>query len=307
MGLVEMAKAGAAALPMAGRLPFLPGGGGEIPELELRLDPAPADLDRLAAYAEVCGFTLRGTLPVTWPHIPAFDLHMRIVTAGRFPFGPMGLVHIANEITQRRPIRVEEPIRVSARTTSLVEHPKGRAFTLVTEARVGDELAWEERSTMLKRGGGSGGSGGAQSGSAGAKTSKTTGANGKDRERAQPDSALPVAAWWRLPGDLGARYAAVSGDRNPIHMHTLTAKPFGFPGAIAHGMWTKARCLAALESELPDSYTVSVEFGKPVVLPCKVGFGFERDANGSIDFHVAPGRSTGKSKGTHLKGSIRPL
>ena len=31
----------------------------------------------------------------------------------------------------------------------------------------------------------------------------------------------PVDAQWRLPGDLGRRYAAVSGDRNPIHMHAL--------------------------------------------------------------------------------------
>ena len=37
-------------------------------------------------------------------------------------------------------------------------------------------------------------------------------------------------------------------------MHSLTAKPLGFPAAIAHGMWTKARCLAALESRLPDAF-----------------------------------------------------
>ena len=36
------------------------------------------------------------------------------------------------------------------------------------------------------------------------------------------------------------------------------ARLFGFPRAIAHGMWTKARCLAALEGRLPDAYTVDV-------------------------------------------------
>src|SRR5215218_5567879 len=77
---------------------------------------------------------------------------------------------------------------------------------------------------------------------------------------------------WKLGGDLGRRYAAVSGDRNPIHMHSLTAKPLGFPSAIAHGMWTKARCLAALESKLPDAFEVDVRFRKPVLLPARVEF-----------------------------------
>jgi hypothetical protein len=51
---------------------------------------------------------------------------------------------------------------------------------------------------------------------------------------------------WRLAGNLGRRYGAVSGDRNPIHLYPVTAKAFGFPTNIAHGMWTKARSLAAL-------------------------------------------------------------
>lgn len=309
MGLVEMTKAGAAALPGVGRLPFLPGGGGDIPDLELRLDPAVSDVEALADYARVCGFTLRGTLPVTWPHISAFDLHMRILTDGRFPFGPMGLVHIANEITQHRPIEAGEAIAVSARTSALVAHPKGRAFSLLSEARVGDELVWEERSTMLRRGGGSsaGSGNGAKSESAGSgNETSTTGERAHTSSgggRVRPGDSPPISAWWRLPGDLGARYAAVSGDRNPIHMHALTAKPFGFPGAIAHGMWTKARCLAALESTLPDSYTVKVRFGKPVVLPRTVGFGIEEAGQeGELDFYVVP-RS---GRGTHLTGSIRP-
>ena len=55
-------------------------------------------------------------------------------------------------------------------------------------------------------------------------------------------------------------------------MHSLTAKPLGFPAAIAHGMWTKARCLAALESRLPDAFAVDVRFRKPILLPARVEF-----------------------------------
>ena len=111
----------------------------------------------------------------------------------------------------------------------------------MTEVTVGGELAWESVSTMLRRGKGD--------------------ADGEARARASPTAAgetPPASAEWKLGGDLGRRYAAVSGDRNPIHMHSLTAKPLGFPAAIAHGMWTKARCLAALESRLPDAFAVDV-------------------------------------------------
>src|SRR5213076_2448555 len=93
-----------------------------------------------------------------------------------------------------------------------------------------------------------------------------------DRKAGQEQHAAPNAVW-KLPGDIGRRYAAVSGDRNPIHLHPLSARLFGFPRAIAHGMWTKARALAAQEAELPDAYTTSVRFRKPILLPSRVEFG----------------------------------
>jgi acyl dehydratase len=75
-----------------------------------------------------------------------------------------------------------------------------------------------------------------------------------------------------VPGDIGRRYADVSGDRNPIHLHPLSAKAFGMPGAIAHGMWVKARCLAALEGTLPQALDVGLQFKAPMVLPAKAAF-----------------------------------
>jgi acyl dehydratase len=108
-----------------------------------------------------------------------------------------------------------------------------------------------------------------------------------------------VTATWRLPGDLGRRYASVSGDRNPIHIHPLSARLFGFPTAIAHGMWTKARCLAALDPRLPEGFTVEVEFKKPILLPATVDFS-EREEAGGIRFAVR-----GAGKGTpHLDGRV---
>ena len=76
---------------------------------------------------------------------------------------------------------------------------------------------------------------------------------------------------WRLGEGTGRRYAGVSGDWNPIHLHALTARPLGFPTAIAHGMYTYARVVAALGPAIRgEGVTSHVWFRKPVRLPSTV-------------------------------------
>jgi acyl dehydratase len=103
---------------------------------------------------------------------------------------------------------------------------------------------------------------------------------------------LPAVAEWRLAEDVGRRYAAASGDRNPIHLHPLTARLFGFPRAIAHGMWTVARCLAAHGT--PDSCHVRARFRAPVLLP------------GTVTYAARDGRFElrGREDRIHLTGDV---
>ena len=84
----------------------------------------------------------------------AFPLQLALMTDPSFPFRPIGLVHIANRITQHRPIRGAERLPIDVWATPVEDHPRGKQFSLRTEVRVGDELVWEEVSTNLKRGGG---------------------------------------------------------------------------------------------------------------------------------------------------------
>jgi acyl dehydratase len=280
------ARAAAPMIPGASLLPFVPGGGREIPDLELTLPDVRSDPDAVADYAKVCGFSLRGALPATYPHVLAFPLHMAVMADGSFPFGAVGLVHVENRIVQHRPIAIDERITLRVRPTKLEPHPRGRTFAIVTEAHVGGERVWEGVSTMLRRGGGS---------DPGAKPDRGRSPNGDD-------GLGEAASEWKLGGDLGRRYASVSGDRNPIHMHSLIAKPLGFPRAIAHGMWTKARCLAALESKLPDAFAVDVSFRRPVLLPGKVAFASQPDGDG-IGFAVRDA----SNGAPHLDGRVQPL
>jgi acyl dehydratase len=280
--LSMFARAGASMIPGAARLPFLGGRGHEVPELTLTLVDVATDRGRLADYDRVCGFTLRESLPPTYPHMLAFPLHLALMTDGRFPFPAIGLVHIANRLVQHRPIGAGELLALKVWADPLEYHPRGTQFTLRTEARVGDELVWEEHSTNLRRG---------RAGEPPPGAGENSGPAGVED--------LPASVTWRLPGDLGRRYGTVSGDLNPIHIHPLSARLFGFPAAIAHGMWTKARALAALESELPDAFTAEVAFKRPILLPATVQFA-EARSDGGIRFGVRDA-----NKGTpHLDGEL---
>jgi acyl dehydratase len=281
-------KAALGSIPGASLVPFLGIGGRskQIPTTTLVVPESRVDLDRLATYCRVCGFTLRDTLPPTYPHMLAFPLQMSLITEEDFPFGGIGLVHIANAITQHRPIRLGEALEVRVHATPLQGHPKGRQFSFISEVRASGEPVWESSSTTLSRGHGS-----------------DSTARDVEGHFAEIDfAALPAAAEWKLDAGLGRRYGAVSGDRNPIHMSEWTAKPLGFTRAIAHGMWTKARSLAALEASLPDALRAEVRFKKPIFLPGRVSFASAR-RDAEIDFAVRDAR-----RGTpHLEGILTPL
>lgn len=263
----------------------------EIPERTIEQPGIKVTPERLADFCRVTEFSLRDTLPPIYFNMLAFPLHMSLITAGDFPFPAIGLVHVENTIVQHRPVRVGEPLSLSVHATAIEPHPKGRQFSVITEARVGDELVASADSKYLRRGGGDK----QQNGKAQDGKKKTASAKTGSVE-------LPTIAEWRLPGDLGRRYAAVSGDRNPIHMHNLTAKAFGFPRAIAHGMWTKARCLAALDNRRPDAFTTHVNFRRPVLLPAKVAFAAAEQGDG-LAFALRDARKSTP----HLDGTIAPL
>ena len=276
-----MLKAALPVLPGAGLVPGVRKTGGDLPDLALTRHDVPVDRAHLAAYSEVCGFPLKETLPVTYPHLLAFGLHMAIMTDGSFPFPAIGTVHLENSITQHRPIQATERLQVTARPDHLRPHPKGTVFDLLTTVHSGGEPVWEETSTFLRIGKGD-------------RDAASSALDGLE----QPES---TGTSWRLAGDLGRRYAAVSGDHNPIHLYALTAKAFGFPRQIAHGMWSKARCLAALDGRLPDAVTTEVAFKKPVLLPGTVTFGSARRADGYAFALARP-----KDGKPHLLGRFRP-
>ena len=238
------------------------------------------DVDHLARYQQVCGFRVSHLLPPTYLHVLAFPLSLALMTERGFPFSLVGLVHVENSIKVARPVHAEEIVNMQVRAADLRAHRVGRQFDVLAEARVGADLVWSGRSTYLHR--------------------EKPPADRPARE--VPAPAAGVAAQVRVPADIGRRYAAVSGDRNPIHLSKVAARLFGFPRAIAHGMWLAARTLAAMEGRLPEAFAVDVAFKRPVLLPSTVTIDCASEAAGwALDVRSA------RSGKPHLAGTLTRL
>ncbi len=227
------------------------GGGTEVPDQVLERVVLP-DAEHVADYSAVCGFATSDELPVAYPHVLGFPLAMQLMTGRSFPLPVLGMVHVGNVITVHKPVPANAAVTVRVHAEGPFAHPRGAEVDLVTEVLLAEELLWHEASTYLSRG--------------------STIAEGRT-DTARPRTQWPVppatahAREVRISGDIGRRYGSVSGDRNPIHMHAIGARAFGFKQAIAHGMWTLANSLAVAGLPYAPPYRVSAAFRKPVYLP----------------------------------------
>jgi hypothetical protein len=245
------------------------------------------DPQRLADYDRVCGFTLRDPVPPTWLHVLTFPLHIHLLGGPESTIRLAGAVHASNRMRLHRPVAGTEVLDAAVRIENLRPHRRGAQLDVISEIRVGEELVWDGVSTYLAPG--------AKAGDA-LDDTVSSGSNSKDGF----EPVHPIATW-RLPSDLGRDYRRVSGDPNPIHTSRLAARAFGFARPIAHGMWTHARLLAALEPRLPEAYEIEATFARPILLPAKVGAWWRQEGE-----RWSAAVTTKDGVKPHLLASVRP-
>lgn len=222
-----------------------------IPDRVVELTGLRVDPDHLADYCRATGLRYSDTLPLTYPFILSFPLAMKLVVARDFPFVAVGAVHAQNLIERTRAISVSEPLDLRTHIENLREHPRGLMVDAVTEVSVGRELVWRQVTTFLHQ-------------------QKTSLSGGPKPEPKPEEAPPPPLRTLKVDQQMITRYANASGDHNPIHTSALGAKAFGFPKAIAHGMWSAATILSTVEGRIPEKVSYSVKFGKPVLLPATV-------------------------------------
>ncbi len=254
------------------------GGEAVLPQRALQREVG-LEAEAIGAYARLCGFAPEQGVPITAPHILAFPLQMRIMLGADFPYPAMGLVHLHNRIRQQARLNIGDRLTLTARAGRFLSHDKGQAFTLETTAVRDGATVWEGTSVYLRLG---------------------RPGQGDPAPVLTGDEADRLVEAWMVPADLGRRYARVSGDANPIHTSALGARLFGFRRAIAHGMWTKARAVAALSPQVPfDAAEVEAAFRAPLFLPGQAGL-YVGPSGASRDFEVRDA----KGARAHLRGRL---
>lgn len=237
--------------------------GEQLPELAASLHEVLPSYPDVRAYEDICGLphalgSESQQLPLIYPQIIAAPLHMQLLSHPDFPITSAGLVHLRNSITQHHTLPLYDRLTVTAKLGECREVEAGIEFDILTTTiDSSDKLLWEATTTILEK-----------------SSSKSSKSNGKKRERvpfASSISAPDQSMILKVPASQGRRYAAICKDFNPIHLHPVTAKLFGFPRAIAHGMWVLGRSLAEVIDFVPSSpCTLNVSFKRPVYLPSSV-------------------------------------
>lgn len=220
-----------------------------IPSHSVRLESLSFSPEHVEAYNRICGLPA-GTLALTYPQVVVAGLHIYVLLQKDYPYPLLGMVHLRNHIQQHQPLSIGNNYQVEVAIGDASKSPLGIEVPLHTRYFLNGECVWQATTTVLHR-------------------QKT-----RVPRAAMPPPPPAVTAQYvpfSAPEDIGRRYAPIAGDYNPIHQYALTAKAFGFDRAIAHGMWSLARCLGILLPSLPGTATeLSVQFKQPLLLPSDV-------------------------------------
>lgn len=261
---------------------FLKKGKGDLPDIAIQLENTTLTPDKVKKYNKICGFNHSIIVPATYIHAYIFPLHTYLLSQPDVPFPLPGLIHFANSIKQYRPLYIGEEFSVTCKLGNLIAHDKGQAFEILSYVDVHGKRIWEDVSIYLYKG---------------------KEGIGNILDWNQPilnDNCIKES--WSLYHNLGFEFAIASGDFNPIHLHPLTAKVFGFQRHIIHGMWSVGRILALLENRVPESFELTASFKTPIYLPASVIFRHEKTDEG-FNFDIVDHTQ----EKPHLKGYINKL
>lgn len=251
----------------------------------------------------------------------SLPLQLKMMVHKHFVFSPMGLVHVANRIKVGSLPNQSDELHLRTYFGEVYWHKKGWLFEVLTSANTNSNkgasqpqvlatsyyLAREKHIDVAR-----------------GKGNDLTKETPSDMSTPQNHSLVKSAPTWlsdisdkltmpfagaqslSFASNIGRKYATISGDYNPIHLHPISAKIFGFRSAIAHGMFSKALVLSRLGAELSfytGAFEVDTVFRQPICLPAKTLLSSQSVSNHVLDFALTS--TQGRKERCYLSGEIR--
>jgi acyl dehydratase len=222
----------------------LPGAGTELVRTSFRIDRL--DEAQLSRYNRALGYGA-DTLPVTFYYLLAQRAHLASMLQPGVPFRIAGMIHVANELAELRPLARDVALDLHTVVTVAPAQDNGAVHVLLeTRGEQGGEIIFTCLSDYLA-----------------VRGKRVPGA-----ARDHADAAGSELARWPLAPSAGRSYARVSGDWNPIHLWPWSARLAGMKAPIIHGMHTVGKACARLEAESGRRIaSVSARFKSPIALP----------------------------------------
>ena len=198
-------------------------------------------------------------VPLTLMYCLAQRVHLAQMLEDSFPWPAPGLVHVSNALEQHAPIQLGEDFVIDAHIKLPARGPKVSPRRLRPVFTVtfwqGDEkivTCVSEYQVMPKN--------------------QPKPAKPREVKVAEaPNDDWQELALWRLEAAEGRAYAKLSGDFNPIHLHPLLSRWFGFEQPIIHGMYMAGRAHAEIERKHQQPIQkIDVNFKRPVPMPSTI-------------------------------------
>ncbi|MCW8107380.1 MaoC/PaaZ C-terminal domain-containing protein [Alteromonas ponticola] len=208
------------------------------------------------SYCALVDWDEKNSLHPLYSQMMSLGLQMQCLADKRNPFPLLGLVHISNDVWQSMHLDRHLLLSLHAKLGELKAHPKGWVIDVIIEGHQQGTCVYRADASYLMR-------------IHAPHVAKGTQKQQKGRQVFW--ETYQHAAHVHIPDNIGRKYARISNDYNPIHLFTITAKLFGFKQAIAHGMWSLAKCYSLLETDKHETKNIhlNADFLKPVLLPAE--------------------------------------
>lgn len=210
---------------------FVPGD--VIPRLKARKREMTVDVEQLQAYARACELEFSAHLPMLYPFMSVFSLHMRMLTDPVFPLSFVKMMQLSTHVLQHRPIAIDEVMDVTCEVVEQRARAKGLEVDCSTVITVDGERRTESINTYFYPG--------------------RYGRTDSQSLRSKLDELIDpeTIASWTFPRSGGWKFAQLSFDLNGIHYSPRFAKFRGFRRDFSHSH----RSLASILSHLPQATT----------------------------------------------------